>query len=168
MLYTCILDDSIKSPTLILAADHSTLLFLPSFFYQMKHFLFLLCLNLYMITRMITGIYLHDPPPFNNPFFMTPPFSESQKAVALPLFPPPSPPPANFWQVPYLYQRNLETPSSSQLLPARANASWTCPHRVHLLNQARKWPGLHPASRDSYFYVFFPINFVSVLICEPQ
>ena len=28
MLYTYILDDSIKSPTLILRADHSTLLFL--------------------------------------------------------------------------------------------------------------------------------------------
>ena len=33
---------------------------------------------------------------------MTPPFSESQKVVTLPLFPPPPPhsPPANFWQVP--------------------------------------------------------------------
>ena len=41
------------------------------------------------------GLYLHDPPPFNVPFFMTPPFSESQKVVTLPLFPPPSPP-ANF------------------------------------------------------------------------
>ena len=30
-------------------------------------------------------------PPFNGPFFMTPPFSESQKVVTLPLFPPPSP-----------------------------------------------------------------------------
>ena len=35
--------------------------------------------------------YLQDPPPFNGPFFMTPPFSESQKVVTLPLFPPPSP-----------------------------------------------------------------------------
>ena len=38
---------------------------------------------------------------------MTPPFSESQKVVTLPLFPPPSPP-ANFWQVPYaefLYEK---------------------------------------------------------------
>ena len=33
---------------------------------------------------MITCIYLHDPPPFNDPFFMTPPFSESQKVVTLP------------------------------------------------------------------------------------
>ena len=32
MLDTSILDDSIKSPTLILA-DHSTLLFLPRFFF---------------------------------------------------------------------------------------------------------------------------------------
>ena len=55
------------------------------FFYQIN--LFLLWANLYMIT----GIYLHDPPPFNGPFFMTPPFSESQKVVTLPLFPPPSP-----------------------------------------------------------------------------
>ena len=41
------------------------------------------------------GLYLHDPPPFNGPFFMTPAFSESQKVVTLPLFPPPLPP-ANF------------------------------------------------------------------------
>ena len=94
MQYTYILDDSIKSLTLILTADHSTLLFLPTF-YQIKNFLFLLWVNLYMIT----GIYLHDPPPFNGPFFITPPFSESQKVVTLPLFPPPFPP-ANFWQVP--------------------------------------------------------------------
>ena len=87
MLYTYILDDSIKSPTLILTADHSTLLFLPGFFYQIKNFLFLLWVNLYMIT----AIYLHDPLPFNGPFFMTPPFSESQKAATLPLFPHPSP-----------------------------------------------------------------------------
>ena len=33
MLYTYILDDSNKSPTLIMTADHSTLLFLPSFFF---------------------------------------------------------------------------------------------------------------------------------------
>ena len=57
------------------------------FFYQIKNFLFLLWVNLYMIT----GIYLHDPPPFNGPFFMTPPFSESQKVETLPLFPPPPP-----------------------------------------------------------------------------
>ena len=87
MLYTYILDDSIKSPTLILRADHSTILFLPGFFYQIKNFLFLMWVNLYMIT----GIYLHDPPPFNGPFFMTSPFFESQKVVTLLLFPPPSP-----------------------------------------------------------------------------
>ena len=91
MLYTYILDDSIKSPTLILTADHSTLLFLPGFFYKIKNFFFLLWVNLYMIT----DTYLHDPPPFNGPFFMTPPFSESQKVVTLPLFPPLLPP-ANF------------------------------------------------------------------------
>ena len=85
MLYTYILDDSIKSPTLIMTADHLTLLFLPGFFYQIKNFLFLLWVNLHMIM----GIYLHDPPPFNGPFFMTPPFSESQKVVTLALFPPP-------------------------------------------------------------------------------
>ena len=33
MLYTYILDDSIKSPTLILTADHLTLLFLLGFFF---------------------------------------------------------------------------------------------------------------------------------------
>ena len=40
---------------------------------------------------MITAIYLHDPPPLNGPFFMTPPFSTSQKVETLPLFPHPSP-----------------------------------------------------------------------------
>ena len=90
MLYTYILDDSIKNPTLILTAAHLTLLFLPGF-YQIQNFLFLLWVNL----KMITSIYFHDPPPFNSPFFMTPPFSESQKVVTLPLFPPPLPP-ANF------------------------------------------------------------------------
>ena len=79
MLYTDTLDDSIKSLTLILIADHSTLLFLPSFFFshKIKNILFHLWVNLYMIT----DIYLHDPPPFNGPFFMTPSFSESQKVV---------------------------------------------------------------------------------------
>ena len=40
MPYTYILDDSIKSPTLILTADHSILLFLPGFFYKIKNFFF--------------------------------------------------------------------------------------------------------------------------------
>ena len=40
MPYTYILDDSIKSPTLILTADHSTLLFLPGFLYKIKNFFF--------------------------------------------------------------------------------------------------------------------------------
>ena len=77
MLYTYILDDSIKSSTLILTADHLTVLFLPGFFYQIKNFLF--------------RLWMHDPPPFNGPFFMTPLFSESQKVVTLPLFPLPTP-----------------------------------------------------------------------------
>ena len=53
MPYTYILGDSIKSPTLILTADHSTLLFLPVFFffYKIKNFFFLLWVNLYMITN---------------------------------------------------------------------------------------------------------------------
>ena len=76
MPYTYILDDSIKSPTLILTADHSTLLFLPGFFYKIKNFFFLLWVNLYMITHT----YLHDPPPFNGPFSMTPPCSAVSKS----------------------------------------------------------------------------------------
>ena len=40
MPYTYILDDSIKSPTLILTADRSTLLFLPGFLYKIKNFFF--------------------------------------------------------------------------------------------------------------------------------
>ena len=89
MPYTYILDDSIKlSPTLILTADHSTLLFLPGFIYKIKNFFFLLWVNLYMIT----DTYLHDPPPFNGPFFMTPPFSAVSKSCDLPsVFTPPSP-----------------------------------------------------------------------------
>ena len=76
MPYTYILDDSIKSPTLTLTADHWTLLLLPGFFLQnKKNFFFLLWVNLYMIK----DTYLHDPPPFNSPFFMTPPFSAVSK-----------------------------------------------------------------------------------------
>ena len=59
-----------------------------SFFYQIKNFLFLLWVNLYMIM----GIYLHDPPPFNGRFFMTPPFSESQKSCDPPSVSTPPPP----------------------------------------------------------------------------
>ena len=84
--------------------------FIIIFFYQIKNFLFLLQVNLYMIT----GLYLHDPPPFNGPFFMTPPFSKSQKVVTLPLFPPPSPP-ANFCQVPLGSTHG--TPSESDVAP---------------------------------------------------
>ena len=88
MPYTQILGDSIKSPTLILTADHSTLLFLPSFFYKIKNFFFLLWVNLYMIR----DTYLHDPPPFNGPFFMTPPFSAVSKSCDLPSVSTPLPP----------------------------------------------------------------------------
>ena len=50
---TYILDDGIKlSPTLILTADHSTLLFLPGVFYKIKNF-FLLWVNLYMIRETL-------------------------------------------------------------------------------------------------------------------
>ena len=82
MPYTYILDDSIKSPTLILTVDHSTLdlLFLPGFFYKIKNFFFLLWVNLYMFK----DTYLYDPPPFNGSFFMTPPFSAVLKSCDLP------------------------------------------------------------------------------------
>ena len=76
MPYTYILDDSIKSPTLTLTADHWTLLLLSGFFLQnKKNFFFLLWVNLYMIK----DTHLHDPPPFNSAFFMTPPFSAVSK-----------------------------------------------------------------------------------------
>ena len=79
MQYTYILDDSIKlSPTLILTADHSTLLFLPGFFYKIKNFFFLLWVN--------------HPPLFNGPFFMTPPFSAVSKSCDLPSVSTPLPP----------------------------------------------------------------------------
>ena len=102
MLDKYILDDSIKSPTLILTADHLTLLFLPGFFLPKKE-----------LTFSSVGESLHDhglvfawPSPFNGPFFMTLPFSESQKVVTLPLFPRPFPP-ANFWQVPKIENGEL-------------------------------------------------------------
>ena len=95
MLYTYILDDRIKSLTLILTADYLTLLFLPGFFFLPNK----------ELPFSSLGEPLHDhghifawPSPFNGPFFMTPPFSKSQKVVTLPLFPPL--PPANFWQIP--------------------------------------------------------------------
>ena len=88
MPYTYILDDSIKSPILILIADHLTLLFLSGFFYKIKNFVFLLCVNLYMIT----DTYFHDPSPFNGPFFMTPPFSAVSKKCDPPSVSTPPPP----------------------------------------------------------------------------
>ena len=42
---------------------------------------------------MITDTYLHDPPPFNGPFFMTPPFSAVSKSCDPPSVSTPSPPP---------------------------------------------------------------------------
>ena len=90
MPYTYILDDS-----MILTADHSTLLLLPGFFfYEIKNFFFILWVNLYVIT----DTYLHDPPPINGPFFMTPPFSAVSKSCDPPYVSTPSPP-ANCWQV---------------------------------------------------------------------
>ena len=97
MPYTYILDDSIKSPTLILTAFTRLSYFSHFFFfYKIKNFFFLLWVNLYMIT----DTYLHDPPPFNGPFFMTPPFSAVSKSCDPPSVSTPPPPPANFWQVP--------------------------------------------------------------------
>ena len=137
MLYKYILDDSIKSPTLILTADHLTLLFLPGFFFLPKKELpFLLWVNLYMIM----GLYLHDPPPFNGPFFMTPPFSEleSQKVVTLPLFPPPLPPAIKFLTSPL--GSTYGTPSESDVAPvslqSRTYSVMFGTWKVRRLNQA--------------------------------
>ena len=89
MPYTYILDDSIKSPTLTLTADHSTLLFPPCFFfYKIKNFFFFPWVNLYLLT----DTYLHDPPPFNVPFFVTPPFSPVSKSCDPPSVSTPPPP----------------------------------------------------------------------------
>ena len=80
MLYKYILDDSIKIQLrfwqLITWLD------------QRKDFLFLPWVNLYKIM----GLYLHDPPSFNGPFFMTPPFSAVSKGCDPPsVSTPPSP-----------------------------------------------------------------------------
>ena len=89
MPYTYILDDSIKSPTLILTAITRLSYFSHFFFfYKIKNFFFLLWVNLYMIT----DTYLHDPPPFNGPFFMTPPFSAVSKSCDPPSVSTPPPP----------------------------------------------------------------------------
>ena len=82
MPYTYILDDSIKSPTLILTADHSTLLFLPGFFLQNKELLF-----------SSVGEPLS---PFNGQLFMNPPFSAVSKSCDPPSVSSPPSPPANF------------------------------------------------------------------------
>ena len=95
MPYTYILDDSIKSPTLILTLITPLSYFSQDFFYKIKNFFFLLWVNLFMNTH----IYLHDPPPFDGPFYMTPPFSAVSKSCDPPSVSTPLPP-ANFWQVP--------------------------------------------------------------------
>ena len=95
MPYTYILDGSIKSPTLILTAHHSTLLFLPGYFTKKKNFCFLLRVNLYMITDTYFMTRTHLTAHFSWPL----PFPQSQKVVTFPLFSPPFPP-ANFWRVP--------------------------------------------------------------------
>ena len=59
------------------------------YFYTIKNFFFLLWVNLYMITET----YLHDPPPFNSSFFMTPPFSAVSKSCNPPSVSTPPPPP---------------------------------------------------------------------------
>ena len=88
MPYTYVLDESIKSPTLILTADHSTLLFLPVFFfYKTKNFFFLTWVNLYIITDP----YCMTLPLLTDHFSWPFPFLRSQKIVTLPLFPPPLP-----------------------------------------------------------------------------
>ena len=63
-----------------MTADHSTLLFLPGFFYKIKNFF------------SFVGEHLHDPPPFNGQFFMTPPFSAVSKSCDPPAVSTPSPP----------------------------------------------------------------------------
>ena len=86
MKSTCLLNSCYSTSQFISITFRKPFYF--SLFCQIKNFLFLLWVNLYMIT----GIYLHDPPPFNCLFFMTPPFSEAQKVVTPPLFPTPLPP----------------------------------------------------------------------------
>ena len=88
MPYTYILDDSIKSPTLILTAITRLSYFSQFFFYKIKNFFFLLWMNLYMIT----DTYLHHPSPFNGPFFITPPFSATSKSCDPPSVSTPPPP----------------------------------------------------------------------------
>ena len=110
MPYKYNLDDGIKSLTLILF-----------------NFFFLVWVNLHMIM----DTYLHDPPPFNSPFFMTPPFSAVSKScdppsVSIPL------PPANFWQIPNMYlivqlcPFNF-APLKKQSIPVSKSHNGTCP-----------------------------------------
>ena len=79
MPYTYILDDSIKlSPTLILTAKHSTLLFLPGVFLQSKELLF-----------SSVGEPLHD---HGHMFALPSSFSAVSKSCDPPSVPPPPPP----------------------------------------------------------------------------
>ena len=92
MPYTYILDDSIKSPTVILTADHSTLLYIsPSFFFlQNKELLFFFCGWNSKWSRSRTHICMTLP--LLSAHFSWPlPFLQSQKVATLPLFPPPPP-----------------------------------------------------------------------------
>ena len=88
MPYTYILDDSIKSPTRFWQLITWLSYFSQFFFYKVKNFFFLLLVSLYMVT----DTYLHYPPPFNGPFFMTPPFSAVSKSCDHPSVSTPSPP----------------------------------------------------------------------------
>ena len=130
MPYTYILDESDSdSDSWSLDSPIS-----PKFFYKIKNFFFLLWVNLYMIT----DTYLHDPSPFNGPFFMTPPFSESQKVATLPLFPPPLPR-ANFWQVP--------TRKHSRIIVSRGECCFHENHRFLPPSPAQpKWKSLEDKS----------------------
>ena len=89
MPYTYILDDSIKIRTLILTADHSTLLFLPGFFLRNKELLFFFCgwASTWSRTHICMTLLL-----LTAHFSWPLPFLQYQKVETLPLFPIPPPP----------------------------------------------------------------------------
>ena len=85
MLYTYILDDNIKCPTLILTLITQLSYFSHAFFYKIKNFFFFcgwtsswtrtyICMTLPLLTAHFSWLL---------------PFLQSQKVVTLPLFPPP-------------------------------------------------------------------------------
>ena len=77
------------------------------FFYQINNFLFLLWVSLYMITgiHFFLHFFLHF---FSRAHFSWPlPFLSLKKLWPSLCFHPLSPPPANFWQVPYMYNWKL-------------------------------------------------------------